>query len=226
MGFLRMAATVAWKDLRVELRTREILSTMVFFAVMIVLICSFAFVEKVTAIGDLASGILWIAVAFSGTLGLGRAFDREREGSTMRALLLSPAPRGAIFLGKAMGVAVYILIVEIVVVPLLGFMLTAPVQRYLPEVVAFLLLVAVGFSVVGSFFAGMLLRTRAREVLLPVILFPICTPLLIAGVRGTANLWNPGPVLPEAHFWIKFLVVFDMLFLMTSLWAFESMVVE
>jgi heme exporter protein CcmB len=221
-----MAATVAWKDLRVELRTREILSTMVFFAVMIVLICSFAFVEKVPAIGDLASGILWIAVAFSGTLGLGRAFEREREGSTMRALLLSPAPRGAIFLGKAMGVAVYILIVEVVAVPLLGILFAAPIQRYLPEVVAFLLLVAVGFSVVGSVFAGMLLRTRAREVLLPVILFPIVTPLLIAGVKGTANLWNAAPVLPEAHFWIKFLVVFDVLFLMTSLWAFESLVVE
>jgi heme exporter protein B len=226
MGFLRLAAIVAWKDLRVELRTREILSTMIFFAAMIVILCSFAFVERVPSIGDMASGILWIAVAFSGTLGLQRSFEREREGSTMRALLLSPAPRGAIFLGKALGVAAYILIVEVVAVPLIGLLHAAPVQNYLPETIAFLLLVAVGFGVVGSVFAGMLLRTRAREVLLPIVLFPIITPLLIAGVKGTANLWNAAPVLKEAHFWIKFLVVFDVLFLMTSLWAFESLVVE
>src|SRR4026209_305661 len=91
MRFVRHVAAVAWKDLRVELRTREILSTMIFFAGMLVLICSFAFVEKVPSIADMASGILWIAVAFSGTIGLSRAFERELPGSTMRALLLSPA---------------------------------------------------------------------------------------------------------------------------------------
>ena len=88
MRFFRHVAAVAWKDLRVELRTREILSTMVFFAAMLVLVCSFAFVEKIQSVADMASGILWIAVAFSGTIGLQRAFERELHGSTMRALLL------------------------------------------------------------------------------------------------------------------------------------------
>src|SRR5215471_19639071 len=119
MGFLRHAALVAWKDIRVELRTREILSTTVFFAIMLVLVCSFAFVEKVQSIGDLASAILWLSVAFAGTLGIGRAFDRELAGNTMRALLLAPSERGAIFVGKAAGVILTMLIVEIVVVPLL-----------------------------------------------------------------------------------------------------------
>jgi len=224
MGFVRHAAMVAWKDLRIELRTREILSTTVFFAVMLVLVCSFAFVEKVTSIGDLASAILWISVAFSGTLGLGRAFDRELHGQTMRALLLAPAERGSIFLGKAAGVVVTMLVVEAVVVPLVGFLFGAPVDHDPLVLVAVLVLVTIGFAVVGSVFAGMLLPTRARDVLLAVTLYPVVTPALIAGIKGTAAIWTAA--LPEAYFWIKFLVVFDAIFLAVSLWSFESLVVE
>ena len=224
MGFVRHAAMVAWKDLRIELRTREILSTTVFFAVMLVLVCSFAFVEKVASIGDLASAILWISVAFSGTLGLGRAFDRELHGQTMRALLLAPAERGSIFLGKAAGVAVVMLVVEAVVVPLLGFLFGAPVDHEPLVLICVLVLVTIGFAVVGSVFAGMLLPTRARDVLLAVTLYPVVTPALIAGIKGTAALWTE--LLPEAYFWIKFLVVYDAIFLAVSLWSFESLVVE
>jgi heme exporter protein B len=224
MAFLRHAGMVAWKDLRIELRTREILSTTVFFAVMLVLICSFAFVEKVPSIGDLASAILWLSVAFSGTLGLGRAFDRELTGHTMRALLLAPSERSAIFLGKAAGVVVTMLLVEVVVVPLVGFLFGAAIDREPLALILVLLLVTVGFAVVGSVFAGMLLPTRARDVLLAVTLYPVVTPALIAGIKGTAAIWTG--VMPEAWFWIKFLVVFDAIFLAVSLWAFESLVVE
>src|SRR5512132_1611492 len=152
MGFLRHAGMVAWKDLRIELRTREILSTTVFFAVMIVLVCSFAFVEKVPSIGDLASSILWISVTFSGTLGLGRAFDRELAGHTMRALLLAPSERGALFLGKAIGVILTMLVVEAAVVPLVGVLFGAPINHAPHLLVAIVLLVTIGFAVVGSVF--------------------------------------------------------------------------
>src|SRR5262245_14371816 len=226
MRFLRHVAAVAWKDLRVELRTREILSTMIFFAAMIVLMCSFAFVEKVPSVADMASGILWIAVAFSGTIGLMRAFERELHGSTMRALLLAPADRGAVLLGKAIGVAVVMLIAEAVVVPMLALLVGAPVDRSPELLVLLLLLVTIGFAVVGSVFSGMLLPTRAREVLLAVVLYPIVTPALIAGIKGTSAIWVEPAQLPQAWFWIKFLVVFDAIFLAVSLWAFESLVVE
>lgn len=226
MRFLRHAAIVAWKDLRVELRTREIIATMVFFAVMLVLICSFAFVEKVPSVADMSSGVLWIAVAFSGTIGLMRGFERELQGSTMRALLLSPADRGAVLLGKAVGVAVTMLIVEAVVVPLLALLLRAPIDRSPVLLALILVLATIGFSVVGSVFAGMLLPTRAREVLLAVILYPVVTPALIAGIKGTAAIWADPAQLPQGLFWIKFLAVFDAIFLAVSLWAFESLVVE
>lgn len=225
-AFLHHAFTVAWKDLRVELRTRELVYTMVFFAAMIVLVCSFTFVEKVPSVSDLSAGILWLAVAFSGTLGLSRAFDREREGNTMRALLLSPAPRGAIFLGKAIGIATFMLIVAVVVVALATLLFGAPVDRNPHALVALVVLAVVGFAVVGSVFAGMLLRVRAKEVLLAVILYPILMPALMAGTKGTAAAWGTAESLPEAWFWIKFLAVFDAIFLSVSLWAFESLVVE
>ena len=227
MPFLRHAAILAWKDLRVEFRTREIVYTMIFFAAMVVLIFSFAFSEGGEVLPSAAGGILWIAVTFSGTLGLGRAFDREREGDTMRALLLAPAERGAIFLGKALGIIIFMLIVEAIVVPLVALLFQAPVTRQPIELAALLVLATIGFATVGSVFSAMLLKSRAREVLLAVILYPIILPALIAGARGTAALWHDGPPdLPVAWFWIQFLAVFDAIFLAVALWAFESLVVE
>ena len=253
MSFLRHAALLAWKDLRVEFRTREIVYMMVFFAAVVVLIFSFAFIAPqgddrppaqstmaidgsvAKAVGapqnrevlpNVAAGILWIAVTFSGTLGLGRAFDRERENDTMRALLLSPVDRGAVFLGKALGIASFMIAVEVVVVPLVWLLFAAPVDRCLPELCALLVLVTIGFATVGSVFAATLMRSRAREVLLPVMLYPIVIPALIAGAKGTSGLWMAQPELGAAYFWIKFLAVFDMIFVMVALWSFESLVVE
>jgi heme exporter protein CcmB len=254
MTFLRHAAMIAWKDLRVELRTREILYMMLFFAAVVVLIFSFAFVApsdegasgtvQVTTGGAIASlegargpvrrevlpnvaaGVLWIAVIFAGTLGLGRAFDREREHDTMRALLLSPVDRGAVFLGKALGIATFMLMVEALVVPLIAILLNAPIDRRPGELALLLLLVTIGFATVGSVFAATLMRSRAREVLLAVMLYPVIIPALIAGAKGTSAIWMDPPELGVAHFWIKFMLVFDAIFIMVALWAFESLVVE
>jgi heme exporter protein B len=224
--FVRHAAAMAWKDLRVEFRSREILYTMTFFAAMVVLIFSFAFVREDSVSADVVPGILWVAVAFSGTLGLSRAFDREREGDTMRGLLLAPTSRTAIFAGKAVGIAVFMTLVELVVVPLAWVLFGAPLFRDPLPLVLLLLLANVGFAVVGSVFAAMLLRSRSRDVLLPVVLYPIVVPVLIAGTKGTAALLQPTADLGVAYFWIQFLVVFDAVFLVASLWTFESLVIE
>ena len=175
---------------------------------------------------NVAAGILWIAVTFSGTLGLGRAFDRERENDTMRALLLSPVDRGAVFLGKAMGIALFMILVEAAVVPLVALLFNAPVDRQPVELALLLVLVTIGFATVGSVFAATLMRSRAREVLLAVMLYPVIIPALIAGSKGTSALWMDPSELAVAHFWIKFLVVFDAIFILVALWSFESLVVE
>src|SRR6476620_6096003 len=130
MSLLRQAARIAWKDLRIELRSKEILMTMVFFAALLVVIYSFACPRDPRAIRGSVPGMLWVALAFTGTIALGRAFDRERENDTMRALLLSPIPRLAVFLGKALSMCALILAVAIVTVPLLALWLNAPLFNF------------------------------------------------------------------------------------------------
>lgn len=228
VGFFAHVGAVARKDLRVELRSREVVYTMLFFGAMVMLIFSFAFVEGRTgkAIGDVSAGLLWISVLFAGTLGLSRAFDREREDNTMRGLLLAPVPRAAIFLGKAISIAVFILTAELVVVPMIGVLFKAPLGRDPVALVVALALATIGFSIVGSVFASMLLRSRARAVLLPVTLYPILVPMMIAAAKATGAIIGAAYDPSVAWFWIRFLAVFDVVFLVAALWFFEALVIE
>jgi heme exporter protein B len=223
---LRHTIQVAWKDLRVELRSREIVYTTGFFAILLVVVFSFAFPRTEQAVRDAAPGMLWVAMAFAGTVGLGRAFDREREGDTMRALLLSPAPRLSVFLGKAIAIAALIAAVSAIVMPLLWLFLQAPVFTHLVPMAVVLVLGAIGFAIVGTVFAAMLLRVRSRDVLLPVVLYPILVPLFIAGTSATAATFPPVPNLDIAWYWIQFLAVYDAIFFGVALWTFESLVIE
>ena len=229
MDFLRHVLTIAWKDLRVELRSREILFNMAFFAAMIVVLFSFAFLKESSAgpmvvKADVTPGFLWIAVLFSATIGMGRAFDRERESDTMRGLLLSPAPRTALFLGKAAGMFLLMAMIEVLVVPLVWFFFNSPIFTEPVPMGALVVLATAGVAVVGSVFAAMLMRTRARDVLLPVVLYPILVPLFIAAIKGTSGILSGS--MDEAWFWIRFLLVYDALFVVAALWTFESVVIE
>lgn len=226
VGFWHQVGALVGKDLRVEFRSREILYTMTFFAAIVVLIFSFAFVKEGVGIAEVVPGILWTAVAFAGTLGLSRAFGRERENETMRGLLLSPASRTAIFLGKALVIAIFMLLVEVVVVPMVAFLYAAPLFRDPLPLVLLMVLATIGVAVIGSVFSAMLLRSRSRDVLLPVVLYPILVPLLIAGTKGTAALLEPTADLGAAYFWLEFLLVYDTVFVIVALWTFESLVVE
>lgn len=223
-GFLGLIGAVAAKDLRVELRSREILFTVTFFAAVMVVISSFAFVSNQQASRDAVPGVLWGAVMFAGTIGLGRAFEREREGDTLRALLLSPAPRLAIFLGKAVAVSALVIAVEIVIVPLTLLLFNLDLGVALVELAVVLALGALGFAVVGTVFATMLLRVRARDVLLPVVLYPILIPMFMAGTKATAALLVGAD--GDARFWTQFLAGYDAIFLLVALWTFEALVIE
>ena len=229
VGLVRHAAQVAWKDLRVELRSRELLYTVTFFAALVVVVFTFTFpkVDK-KIVADVAPGMLWVAVAFAGTIGLGRAFDREREGDTMRALLLTPAPRIAVFLGKAVAIVLLMLAVAAIVTPMLGLFLPGAMALFdepLPLALA-IVLGTLGFAIAGCVFAAALLRVRARDVLLPVILYPILIPLFVAATRVTADLLAVPADLDDAWYWISFLGMFDAAFLVVSLWVFEALVIE
>jgi heme exporter protein CcmB len=226
MSLLRQAARVASKDLRIELRSREILFTMAFFGGLIVIIFDIAFPRDIRFVRVAAPGMLWATIAFTGTIGLGRAFDRERENDTMRALLLAPAPRLAVFLGKAISICLLVIAVTAIVTVLLGFLANAPFGQDVPLLALVLVLGAIGFSVVGTVFAATLLKVRSRDVLLPVILYPLLIPLFVSGTYATEQIISATPQLDIAWYWIKFLGIYDAIFLVVSVWIFESVVIE
>ncbi len=224
--FLRVAWLVMRKDLTVESRSWEMVSTTLFFAVSCVLVFSFAFVRAGQPVEGAAPGILWIAVAFSGTLALGPAFDRERHHDALRGLLLAPVERSAIFAGKLLGVLLLMTAVELVVAVLVAVLFQAPLIANAGWIAALLLLGNLGFAAVGTLFAAMLVRTRSRGVLLPILLYPVTLPALIAGVMGTTAVLQAEPNLDLARFWAALLLFFDAIFTTLALWTFEPVMTE
>jgi heme exporter protein B len=224
--FLETVWLVTRKDLLIEVRSREILNTTLFFAVACVLVFAFGFVREGRPVEDAAAGILWIAIAFSGTLALGRAFERERHNETLRALMLAPVPRPALYVGKLLGILALLTVVEIIVVPLIALMFQAQIFANPFLMLALLAAGTVGFSAVGTLFAAMLIRARSRDVLLPVLLYPITIPVIIAGVRGTAALLQAEVDIPMARTWLSMLVFFDVVFVTLALWTFEPVMTD
>lgn len=220
--FVRAARLIMWKDLVVEFRSRELLLTTLFFAVSCVLVFSFALVKQGQPMEDAASGILWIAIAFAGTLALGRTFEREQAHQTLQALLQAPIERAAIYAGKLLGLLVLLLIVEAVVVPLVALFFQATIMSMAIHVAGLVFAGTLGFLAVGTLFSAMLVRTRSRDVLLPVLLYPMTVPALIAGVRGTSALLQHTPDWPTARAWMAMLLFFNAVFLTLALWTFDA----
>ena len=224
--FLRTVWLIIRKDLLIEVRSREIVYTTLFFAVSCVLVFAFGFVRDGRPVQDAAAGILWIAIAFSGTLALGRAFERERQSETLRALMMAPVDRPALYVGKLLGILMLLAVVEAIIVPLVALMFQAPLFAH-PWLAASLLATGTtGFAAVGTLFAAMLVRARSRDVLLPILLYPITIPVIIGGVRGTAALLQPDVDLTMATTWLAMLTFFDVVFITLALWTFEPSMTE
>jgi heme exporter protein B len=224
--FVRTALLVLRKDFAIEVKSREILYTTLLFALSCVLVFSIAFVKEGEPLEDAAAGILWIAIEFAGTLALGRTFERERYGETLRALLLAPAPRAAVYVGKMLGIVVLLAVCELLLVPLVALLFRSPLFEEPLLLVALLLTGTVGFAVVGSLFAAMLVRARTRDVMLPILLYPMTVPLMIGGVRGTVALTQTPVDQPSAIMWIVLLLCMDAVFLLLALWTFEPLMTE
>ena len=224
--FARVAWLVMRKDLTVEFRSREILSTTLFFALSAVLVFAVALVREGRTVVDAAAGILWVAIAFAGTLALGRTFERERYTDTLQALLLAPADRPAIYVGKLLGI-----VLMIGAAKLSSFRSSRSCSRRHSSnsrrgSSGSLLLGTIGFAAVGTLFAAMLVRARSRDVLLPVLLYPITIPVIIAGVRARPHCSADPADLAMAGFWTSLLAFFDAVFLVLALWTFEPLMTE
>jgi len=226
MNPLRSAWLIARKDLLVETRSRELIYTTLFFAVACVLVFAFAFVRQGQPIENASAGILWVAIVFSGTLALGRAFERERQSETLRGLLMSPVERGAVYLGKLAALLILMAGVEIVVVPVVGLFFHAPLDRAPWLLMGLIATGTIGFAGIGTLFAAMLVRAQSRDVLLPVVLYPIAVPVIIAGVQGTGAIFAAEPNFGLAQTCLVLLVFFDTVFVTLALWTFGPVMHE
>jgi len=220
--FARSVWLVLRKDLTVEVRSGEIAYTTLFFAASCVLIFAFALVKEGRAPEGGAAGILWIAILFAATLALGRGFERERQSETLRALLLAPVPRPAIYVGKLLGIVALLVAIEAVLLPLVAFLFTARLFAHPFWLAGIVLTCTVGLASVGTLFAAMLVRARSRDMLLPVLLYPVVVPVIIAGVQGTAALLQPTVEIALVRFWLLLLATFDVVFVVLALWTFEA----
>jgi heme exporter protein B len=223
MGFLRQVAAILWKDVVAELRTKDIFSAMFVFALLSVLIFQFAFDLRVENVKQVAPGVLWVAISFAGVLGLNRSFALEKDKGSMEGLLLAPMDRSAIYFGKMLGNVLFMLMMEALVIPVFIVLFNLPL--YLPGVLVVVLLGTLGFAGVGTLFSAIAVNTRAREVLLPILLFPILVPVLISAVKLTGGFLDNIP-LSENINWLQLLVVFDVVFIAIAFMTFDYVVEE
>jgi heme exporter protein B len=217
MNFLRKVLVIVRKDIAAELHTKEMISAMLVFSVLALLIFSFALDLRGEIAEAAAPGVLWATVAFAGTLGLSRSLAREQQTGCIDGLLLAPVDRSAIFFGKALGNLVFMGVVELVLLPLFSAFFDVALLR--PGVLAVLLLGTIGYAAVGTLLAAIAVNTRAREVMLPILLLPLAVPVLIAAVRATGGLVE-GATWGEVGGWVRILVVYDLVIVAVSLLTF------
>ena len=225
MGYLRKISAIVLKDIVAELRTKEMFSAMFVFAVLVIVVFNFAFDLRVSGerVGEVAPGALWVAFAFAGILGLNRAFASEKDGGCLEGLLLAPVDHTAIYFGKMISTALFMVVVEALMLPV--FTAFFGVNLFDLGLVLIVLLGTVGFAAVGTILSAMTAQTRAREVLLPILLLPVAAPVLIAAVKATAGILD-GLTMTEIATWWQLLLAFDVLFPAVAFMTFDFIVKE
>jgi heme exporter protein B len=221
---VRPVLIILWKDLLLEFRSRDIIISVLVFGLLVVVVFNFALNVTPRLVTDLAPGILWVAFAFSGTLAMNRAFVREKEQGGLEGLILTPVSRDAIFLGKALAGFLFMLIVEAALLPvfaaLMGF------SAFSLTLVLTIVLATLGFATVGTLFSAIAVQTRSREIMLPVLFFPIILPVLIGAVEATTQAIGGAAGGVGVSRWLPLIAVFDALFLVICPWVFAFVVEE
>jgi heme exporter protein B len=222
-GFLQAVGAILWKDLAAELRSRELISAMLVFALLVILIFNFALELDLRTRQAVTAGVLWSTFAFAGTLGLNRSMAVEKDRGCFDGLLLAPVDRSALYFGKAVSNFVFMLIVEAVVLPVYSVLYS--INLFRPGLLLVILLGSIGYTAVGTLLAAMSVQTRTRDVLLPILLFPVIVPVLIAAVKASAGYLTDAPS-NEITPWLNLLVVYDVVFTTLAYMFFEYVVEE
>ena len=222
-AFMRTIGAIVWKDLAAELRSREVLSAMLVFALLVIFIFNFALELDATTRSNVTSGVLWVTFAFAGTLGLNRSLAMEKDRGCLDGLLLAPVDRSAIYFGKAIGNLIFMLIVELIVLPVYSVLYN--VNLFHPGLLLVILLGSIGYVVVGTLLSSMAIQTRTRDILLPILLFPVVLPIFIAAVKASSGFLQGIPM-DEIWPWLNLLIVYDVIFTAVGFMVFDYVVEE
>ena len=221
--FLRAMSAVIWKDLAAEWRSRELLTAMLVFALLVILIFNFALELDAQARATVTSGVLWVTFTFAGTIGLNRSMAVEKDRGCLDGLLLAPVDRTAIYFGKALSNLVFMLLVAAIVLPV--YSLVYNTNLFLPGLLGVIVLGSLGYVAVGTLLSAMTVQARTRDILLPILLFPVVLPLLVSAVKASTGFLQAQPmdlIMP----WINLLVVYDVIFTAVAFMVFDYVVEE
>jgi len=220
---LRRVRAIVWKDLTSERRSKAGFNSVAFLGVLTLLLFGFALGPDAEALRAAAAGALWLAILFAGVLAFNRSYQLELDGGALEPLLLYPGPRWTIFAGKLTANLLFVLLVEVIVVPIAIVLFQVQSRGGWLPLLGVMLLGSVGFVALGTFYASMASRSRAREVLLPLLLFPMLVPVLLSSSEASSALLAGDPM-REAGAWIQLLLVFDLIFIVASFFAFEHVI--
>lgn len=223
-GFLRAMLAVLWKDLAAEMRSRELLSAMLVFALLVIFIFNFALDLEPATRASITSGVLWVTFIFAGTLGLNRSLAIEKDRGCLDGLLLAPVDRAAIYFGKTAANMIFMLMVAAIVLPVYSIFYNVNLVAR-PGLLLVILLGAEGYTAIGTLLATMAVQTRTRDMLLPILLFPVVIPVLVAAVKASAGFLQALPF-EEIQPWLNLLVTYDVVFTAIAFMVFDSIVEE
>ena len=216
--YFNCIVTLMWKDILLEIRTKENITPIIIFAALVLLIFNFALDPTPALIGSVAPGILWTAITFAGVLGMSRTFILEKDNGSLEGIMICPVSREVIYFGKMLASLSFMLLIEVLIFPIFGILFNLPIL--LPSVILIAFLTTLGFAAIGTIFSAISVHTRAREIMLPILFFPIVVPIILAAVESTYlaiqfDSWD------SIITWIQLIAVFDVIFIVVAAFLFQ-----
>ena len=214
---------IFWKDLLSEFRTKELITSILVFALLVIVIFNFAFDPDTGVVNTIAPGILWVALTFAGVLGLNRTFVNEKAEASLEGMMLCPVDRAVIYWGKLISSCVFMLIVAFIITPIFLVLFNLPL--FLPELALIIFLATLGFAAIGTLFSALAINTRSRDVMLPILFLPTVVPVIVAAVKATdiilkSRSWE------DMLIWLQLLIIFDIVYMTVSTLVFEHVIQE
>ena len=223
MRFWHKVIAITWKDALSEMRTKEIVFSVLVFTLLVIVIFNFAFGASQKMMELVAPGILWVTFAFAGVLSLNRSFIPEKEQDCLEGLMACPVSREVIYVGKMLGSLLFMLIIEVIALLIFAFLFNLPVLS--PQIITITVLTTIGFVAVGTLFSALAVNTKAQEMVLPILFLPIVAPIIISAVKAS-ELALSGESWSGLSSWLQIIGAFDVIFLVVSFLIFAFVIEE